>query len=145
MSETDIETTVCRCLAAYDKAKKAKAAAEELLGSFRTSLIASVVEAIEKYNLEGDGPYVYVEHKTDVRAVEANDRFLIEVTVTLGYFRARSGGWTVGPREAWERNEDQLVGDLCRHLEASLGLPPQCRIRVHPPDDYDMMSADPDL
>jgi hypothetical protein len=138
------EATVCRCLEAYDSARKAKAEAEEFLEDFRTDLIEVVVKAIERYNQEEHGSFTHVEHKTDAQVVHTGDRHMVEVTVTLGYFRERRDGSTLTPREAWAYTEDQLVGELRAYLTKAIGLESYCRVRVHPPDDYDMYSADPD-
>jgi hypothetical protein len=145
MDQKDVSALIRECTAIDRTAHDARERADGLLSSFLEAAKASVSAAITAYNTEGRGAYVYGEHATKVSIVWDKGVQTVCVVIDLGAFRLRDTGRTLMPREAWELDEDLLVGELRNHLGNHLLWLDGCHLSIHPPLDYDLFTADPEL
>ena len=126
-------------------AHEARSRADGLLSSFHEAAKADIAAAIDAYNADGRGLYLYEKHETKVAMLWDQGAQKACVTVDLGAFTLRASRRTLMPREAWDLDEDHLVGELRNWLGNHVLWLQGCHLSIFPPLDYDLMSADPEL
>lgn len=126
-------------------AHEARSRADGLLSSFHDAAKADIAAAIAAYNADGRGLYLYEKHETKVATIWDQNGQKVCVTIDLGAFTIRATRHALTPREAWDLDEDHLVGELRNWLGNHVLWLQGCHLSILPPLDYDLMSADPEL
>ena len=145
MDQKEVSALIRECIANDRTAHEARQRADGLISSFLQAAKDGVAAAIAAYNAQGNGAYVYGEHETKVSIAWDKGVQTVCVVVTLGAFTLRGTGRTLMPREAWDLDEDRLVGELRNFLGNHLLWLQGCHLSIHPPLDYDLFTADPEL
>jgi len=145
MDHKEVSALIRECISSDRSARDARERADGLLSSFLDTAKADVAMAIAAYNAEGRGTYVYGEHATKVSIAWDKGVQTVCVVVDLGSFTLRGTGRTLMPREAWNLDEDVLVGELRNYLGNHLLWLHGCHLSIHLPLDYDLFTADPEL
>ncbi|HTM67914.1 MAG TPA: hypothetical protein VL426_01305 [Candidatus Binatia bacterium] len=145
MDHNEVSALIRDCISSDRSARDARERADGLLGSFLQEAKAGVDAAIAAFNAGGRGTYLYDSHETKVSIVRDQGTQKVCVTISLGAFRLRDSGLTLMPREAWPLDEEQLIGELRNHLGNHLLWLQHCHLGIHPPLDYDIFTADPEL
>jgi|SRR5688572_10589313 len=143
MDHKEVSALIRDCLSADRIAHEARDRADGSLSSFSDIAKADIAAAIAAYNAAGQGVYTYGEHETKVSI--ASDTRTPCVVITLGAFMRRDTGRALMPREAWELDDDHLVGELRNYLGNHVLWLQGCHLGIYPPDDYDLFTADPEL
>jgi hypothetical protein len=143
---TDHHRSFNDCLHAETRARRARRDADIELVTLRSTLATDVDAAVEAFNLSGDCRFTCHDVITKVSIIDDPDGEPdVAVTLTVGHLADRATGHRLMPREAWALDDAALTGAFRRWLDAGLSWTKRCRLNVFLPDDYDPMSADPEL